>query len=110
MILPSAFAATPTMPAERKGLRHALLRMQARSELASSSLRPPISDQENGRQRICPDELDRVATGTDAEIKAQARAIAKLTNSRQPRDFLHMIISAPKSENKEQFIVAAHDG
>jgi hypothetical protein len=105
-----SFRGDPHFASGEKGMRHTLLSMNAQSKngvtIASAA---HLRRKENGRTEYSRGAWTLTNPTSEADIKLQATSMAKLTNTSQPRDFMHMIISAPKTVDKEQFIAAAHD-
>lgn len=104
------FHGAPDTASGEKGMRSSLLRMHThfKSGIAIATA-ARLETKENGLNEYRRGDWTITRPESEAEIKLIATAIAKLTNSRQPRDFMHMVISAPKNVDKEQFIRAAHD-
>lgn len=104
------FQGPPDTASGEKGMRQSLLQMHTKSKSGVAiATAARLEAKENGRNEYRRERWVVARPKGEAEIKLTATAIAKLTNSRQPRDFMHLIISGPKNVDKEQFIAAAQD-
>ncbi|MBP8936903.1 MAG: hypothetical protein KBG72_00300 [Agrobacterium sp.] len=55
------------------------------------------------------DTRREVTTKDHKEITAEGRTVAALMQTRQPRDFMHLLLSGPANVDRDQFILAGRD-
>ncbi|WP_244514737.1 relaxase/mobilization nuclease domain-containing protein [Ensifer sp. LCM 4579] len=55
------------------------------------------------------DERRTITTTNHKEITAKGKTVAALMQTRQPRDFMHLLLSGPANVDRDQFVLAGRD-
>ena len=101
---PAKFASGP------KGLNATLHAMQRQNNAVTLSTHAHLVEREN-KTPIYKRTADRRSTTTTdhKELTREGRTVGVLLQSRQPRDFMHLLLSGPAKVDRDKFIDAAGD-
>ncbi|PJR10246.1 relaxase/mobilization nuclease domain-containing protein [Sinorhizobium meliloti] len=93
-----------------KGLTATLHAMQRDGAEVTLSTKTYIK-QRPGRSGVYErgDERRTITTTNHKEITQEGKTIAALIQTRQPRDFMHLLLSGPANVDRDQFILAGRD-
>jgi hypothetical protein len=101
---PAKFASGP------KGLTATLHVMQRQDNEVTISTHSHLQPREN-KTPIYKRTQDRraITTADHKELTREGRTVGVLLQTRQPRDFMHLLLSGPANVNRDKFIEAAGD-
>lgn len=93
-----------------KGLTATLHAMQRDGAEVTLSTKSHIQKRE-GKSGIYERSDDRreITTRDHKEITTEGKTVAALMQTRQPRDFMHLLLSGPANVDRDQFILAGRD-
>ncbi|AZO32359.1 hypothetical protein [Mesorhizobium sp. M1B.F.Ca.ET.045.04.1.1] len=93
-----------------KGLTATLHAMQRDGAEVTLSTKSHIR-QRPGRSGLYErfDERREITTKDHKEITTEGKTVAALMQTRQPRDFMHLLLSGPANVDRDQFILAGRD-
>jgi hypothetical protein len=93
-----------------KGLTATLHAMQREGAEVTLSTKSHIQKRE-GKSGIYErsDERREIRTKDHKEITTEGKTVAALMQTRQPRDFMHLLLSGPANVDRDQFILAGRD-
>ncbi len=101
---PAEFSSGP------KGFTAALHAMQRGGAEVTLSTKTHIEDRPGGSGRYQRGVARREITTSDhKQLTAEGRIVGVLMQTRQPRDFMHLLLSGPANVDRNQFILAARD-
>ncbi|WP_413708588.1 relaxase/mobilization nuclease domain-containing protein [Rhizobium sp. Rhizsp82] len=101
---PAEFSSGP------KGLTATLHAMQRAGAEVTISTKAHIQERSgrSGRYEL-GEERREVTTRDHKELTAEGRTVGVLLQTRQPRDFMHLLLSGPANVDRDQFILAGRD-
>ncbi len=101
---PVAFASGP------KGFTAALHAMQRGGAEVTLSTKTHIEDRPGRSGRYQRGVARRETTTSDhKQLTAEGKIVGVLMQTRQPRDFMHLLLSGPANVDRDQFILAGRD-
>ncbi|QRM47760.1 hypothetical protein F2982_27840 (plasmid) [Rhizobium sp. BG4] len=101
---PAEFSSGP------KGLTATLHAMQRAGAEVTISTKARIEERLGRSGRYELGEARREVTTRDhKELTAEGRTVGVLMQTRQPRDFMHLLLSGPANVDRDQFILAGRD-
>lgn len=101
---PAEFSSGP------KGLTATLHAMQRAGAEVTISTKVRLEQRPGRSGRYGLGEARReVTTGDHKELTAEGRTLGVLIQTRQPRDFMHLLLSGPANVDRSQFILAGRD-
>ena len=101
---PAEFSSGP------KGLTATLHAMQRAGAEVTVSTKARIEERPGRSGRYELGEARREVTTRDhKELTAEGRTVGVLMQTRQPRDFMHLLLSGPANVDRDQFILAGRD-
>ncbi|EJB02345.1 hypothetical protein Rleg9DRAFT_7382 [Rhizobium leguminosarum bv. trifolii WSM597] len=101
---PAEFSSGP------KGLTATLHAMQRAGAEVTLSTKTRIEERPGRSGRYELGEVRREVTTRDhKELTAEGRTVGVLMQTRQPRDFMHLLLSGPANVDRSQFVLAGRD-
>lgn len=93
-----------------KGLAATLHAMQRRGAEVTLSTKTHIEERPGRSGRYHQSAARREITTSDhKQLTAEGKIIGALMQTRQPRDFMHLLLSGPANVERDQFILAGRD-
>ncbi len=101
---PAEFASGP------KGLTATLHAMQRAGADVTISTKARIENRpgKSGRYELGPDRRE-ISTADHKALTSEGMIVGALMQTRQPRDFMHLLLSGPSNVDRDQFILAGRD-
>ncbi|MBO9111881.1 hypothetical protein J5288_24475 [Agrobacterium sp. S2/73] len=101
---PAEFSSGP------KGLAATLHAMQRRGAEVTLSTKTHIEERPGKSGRYTQGAARREVRTTDhRQLTEEGKIVGALIQTRQPRDFMHLLLSGPAKVNRDQFILAGRD-
>lgn len=101
---PAEFSSGP------KGFIAALHAMQCRDAEVTLSTKTHIEERPGKSGRYQQSAARRELTTSDhKQLTAEGKVVGALMQTRQPRDFMHLLLSGPANVDRDQFILAGRD-